>query len=738
MSFLTPLYIAGLLAVSLPVVFHLIRRRPAERVLFSTLMFLEPSPPRFTRRSRLENWPLLLLRALAVCLLALAFARPFLRHENSIGIDRRPAQYAAVLLDTSASMRRAKLWDDALAQARSALAQFGNNDRVAAYTFDRELRPLVDFDDWGALEPPNRAKLVGEKLAKAAPGWGATDLGGALIATVDALRSRMQRDGQARRPPSATVVLISDLQAGARLDRLENYAWPRDVNLLLRPVAAKTTTNAGLHVVAESPDPSSPETPRFVRAMVFNAADSSRQKFRIRWADSKGTGVIEAPDVYVPAGSSRAVRVPVPASLRSATQLVLEGDDHDFDNVAYVVPRAKRDFTIVFFGRGETDDPKHLRYYLQRAFPETTHRKVEILTGDAGAPAVSSVHAEVHLVIVAQPLSDEQVEPLQRYARNGGTVLVVAGSERTAWEFGRLLGRADLDVREADVDNYAMLGDVDFSHPVFEPFRDARFSDFTKLHFWKYRRLDGKLVGDCKLLARFDATDAALLEKPLDAGRVLLLASGWHPRDSELARSSKFVPLLNSLLEYAARKRQGTTRCTVGDAILISSVTQPSLHTAARGLRPPQPSVSPGRTPGSSATAAATAVRPKLRLPDNRVVRLASEQKTFDATVVPGVYEIVTSAETTHVAVNLAPEESKTSPLPLERLESLGVRLEDRDLSSSESDARRTRQLRRQELENRQKLWRWLMLAALGVLGIETWLAGRTAVRQLASERDNP
>ena len=31
------------------------------------------------------------------------------------------------------------------------------------------------------------------------------------------------------------------------------------------------------------------------------------------------------------------------------------------------------------------------------------------------------------------------------------------------------------------------------------------------------------------------------------------------------------------------------------------------------------------------------------------------------------------------------------------------------------------------ELENRQKLWRWLILAAIGVLIVETWLAGRRA-----------
>jgi hypothetical protein len=33
--------------------------------------------------------------------------------------------------------------------------------------------------------------------------------------------------------------------------------------------------------------------------------------------------------------------------------------------------------------------------------------------------------------------------------------------------------------------------------------------------------------------------------------------------------------------------------------------------------------------------------------------------------------------------------------------------------------------LRDVELENRQKVWRWLLAAVLGVLVFETWLAGR-------------
>jgi len=83
MSFLAPLFLLGAAALALPVLFHLIRRTSREKITFSSLMFLQQTPPRMTRKSRLEHIFLLLLRCLVLCLLALGFARPFLQRPLS-------------------------------------------------------------------------------------------------------------------------------------------------------------------------------------------------------------------------------------------------------------------------------------------------------------------------------------------------------------------------------------------------------------------------------------------------------------------------------------------------------------------------------------------------------------------------------------------------------------------------------------------------------------------------------
>ena len=83
MNFLSPLFLLGALAVAGPIIFHLIRRTTREVKPFSSLMFLKPTPPRVTSRSRIENLWLLLLRCLVLLALALGFARPFFRESSA-------------------------------------------------------------------------------------------------------------------------------------------------------------------------------------------------------------------------------------------------------------------------------------------------------------------------------------------------------------------------------------------------------------------------------------------------------------------------------------------------------------------------------------------------------------------------------------------------------------------------------------------------------------------------------
>jgi len=688
MSFLAPLFLFGALAVALPIIFHLVRRSSREHLPFSSLMFLRPTPPRMTRRNRLEHIFLLLLRCLVISLLALGFARPFFQKPMPSSPPSETGRKIILLVDTSASMRREGLWPSALAKAGEILGKTSAADQVAVLTFDRQAHSLVSFDQWASMEQGNRAALTAERLGDAKPTWWNTHLGNAIISASETFA---EADKQAQNPSARQIVLITDLQEGSRLDGLQGYDWPRGIEVQIEPVQSKRPTNAGLQWVIDADDSMKTEADTSPRIRVSNSANAKREQYQLRWEGAAGA---MPEDIYVPPGQSRIVQAPkLPAGI-TGERLVLTGDDDDFDNTAYIVQSRAEQINVVFLGDEEEKDPAQPLYYLKRAFQQTRRQNVQIKPHPTSAPLTAGELAGVRLLISAVRLPETQVSVLQTFLAGGGTVLFIMKNTASAETVGRLAGADALTAKDVVATNYAMFGQIEFEHPLFAPFADPRYNDFTKIHFWKYRRLDAGGLPNARVLARFDGGDAALVEVPGGKGRLLVLTSGWQPADSQLALSSKFVPLLYSMLELAGGIKARVAQIHIGDTVDLSGMT------------------------------ASTNTQPMtIHKPDGATVQLGEGETRFSQTDMPGIYTAGSDQQPVRFAVNLDAAESRTAPLPIDELEKLGVPLKRREVELARQIEQK-RLLRNTELENQQKLWRWLTVAALVLLLMETWVAG--------------
>ena len=76
MSLLAPMFLAGLLAIGLPLWLHRLSSDNPNKQRFSSLMFLEPGEPRRVLAKKLQYLLLLALRIGVLALLAFAFAQP--------------------------------------------------------------------------------------------------------------------------------------------------------------------------------------------------------------------------------------------------------------------------------------------------------------------------------------------------------------------------------------------------------------------------------------------------------------------------------------------------------------------------------------------------------------------------------------------------------------------------------------------------------------------------------------
>jgi hypothetical protein len=671
-----------------------------------------PSPPRLTRRSRLEHLLLLLLRCAVLCLFALGFARPFIKKALDIGQPSGTAKRTVLLVDTSASMRRANLWADARARAESIVRDASPADQISLMTFDRQPHELITFDEWNRTAAGERVALAVRKLAESSPGWSSTHLGEAVINAAETLADTR---GNAVTGPRE-IIVISDMQEGSRIEQLQGYEWPKGIEVSVEPIKPRRVSNAGLQLVTETDDGSTKEATS-VRVRVANSADSKLDQFKVGWAGADGRTFAAQPvNVYAPASQSRIVAVPLitnlPASMKP-NRIILQGDEEEFDNTVYVIPPEQSRMSVLYLGAESEKDPHQPLYFLQRGFQDTRRTAVRVIQRTNNQPGLSLSSggegraAEAwSLGIVTETISDTLAKSLHDEVTTGKVALVVMKDEHLAPTLGPLLGVERLNAHEAQVRNYAMLADLDFRHPLFAPFADPRFSDFTKIHFWKYRKLDTNGLPNARVLAKFDTGDPALLEIPVGKGKVFVLTSGWQPEDSQLALSTKFVPLLYAFLEQSGSVAPPPAQFYVGD-------------TAPLG-------------PNEAGAVVHT--------PDGSELRLRSDEAIFSQTMTPGIYTLgiahrsadipvrsnSESGPSRQFAVNLDAAESRTAPMPLDELERLGAPVLHQPTVAAHEAERKVR-LRNTELEERQKLWRWFLLGTMAILFAETWLAGRTA-----------
>jgi hypothetical protein len=685
MSFLFPLLLTGGLAVALPIVLHMIRQRTQQRVPFSSLMFLRPALPRLKHRRRLENRLLLLLRCLVVLLLALAFARPFFAKAlppTVVRVGRR----IVLLVDTSASMRRTGLWDQVSPMVRSVLADTTALDRVCVMHFDRNLESILSFEEWEGLGRDQRVSVTLARIDELSPGWHDTDLGQALVGAAEVLEddevNNRQSGGGARQ-----VVLISDLQQGCEVQALHAYDWPAGMELMVKSLSCEGSTNAAPQWVQDrshSVDATEKET---LRVRVTNAAAAQSEQFQLTWSGASAPGTA----VYVVPGHSAVVSVPNQSTSAPVDQLVLKGDDHDFDNTLYIAPQVRQQVTILYLGRDDPNDPEAMLYYVKRAFGRHGLYDFQVVAR-SGHDAIPDADIQAaHLILVADTVSRETLTALGTYLTSGRTVLLALTSVEQATVLTGLSRDNAFSVQEAHVDDYAMLEHLDVTDPLLRPFAVPQFSDFTQVHIWHYRQVTIPDEAGARVLAWLDTDDPAWFTLNVDQGQLVTMSCGWQPQDSDLALSSKFVPLIYSILESGGLSIGQGLQYFVGDSVLLA--------------------------PGN---ASRTIV---VRKPDQTVVSVASGQSRFMQTDQPGIYRVESALRSYSFAVNLAARESNTALMPVDTLEQLGV-IVTGSFGEGGVPTEQVRQARGWAVqEQEQKIWRWVLLAVWMVLLMEIALS---------------
>lgn len=214
---------AGLAAVAIPIIIHLLMRRRRRPVEWGAMRFVLEAYRRTRRRLVVQRWLLLALRCLLVAALGVAIARPLLGSAGA-GAGAGSGRTVYIVLDNSIASQardgRGAALERHVAAAVEVLRALGDGDRAALVLAAAPGQvPGTRFAGGPIVVPPSsNLRAVEEALSKARATDAPADFPGALRAVAAAMESGVDASSAANARAGAvpdTIVLISDWRLGS-------------------------------------------------------------------------------------------------------------------------------------------------------------------------------------------------------------------------------------------------------------------------------------------------------------------------------------------------------------------------------------------------------------------------------------------------------------------------------------------------------------------------------------------
>jgi len=573
-TFLNAALIAGMAAVAIPIIIHLFHRSKFKIVPWGAMHLLEAVLRKNTKRLKLEQLILLLIRCSIPVALALCMARPVITGLAPLLKNNKIS--TVLILDNSYSMEAGGPANSNFQQAKEAARQIVDNlvpgSDVAIVQMAGGASTLLD-------EPTFDLDRVRGELGKMRAGFGAATVPEAF----QVARAVQPRLNQLNRE----VIVLTDFQ---KVTWSENGGLPATERARIAGQIAEGKTPSRLtffHVGKEVTDNVSVESLQFnrmilgvgqqlrVRASLQNHGEGEYRDLRVVFkVDGKERSVSQASLGAREKGQVLFTHT-FDTSGSHVVEVVAEADPLVADNSMMAsIPVWDRMPVLLVSGdmnpeplMGETD-------FVEIALRPFGNAKVEmadlITTKTVDARELDAkMLAETRVVILANvsQLSETQLKAIEAFTKEGGGILIFPGNRiNSAWYNTTLLsgGKGLLPLPVVSLSGSTNSGarasivSQHYEHPALEMFNDPRNGNLSEadIRLWYKMREESGKSGDSAVtvIARLDTGDPFLVEKKYGEGRVLECAVPCDAEWTNLPARPFYLPLMQQLVTYLASK----------------------------------------------------------------------------------------------------------------------------------------------------------------------------------------
>ncbi len=567
---LAPFFLLGLLAIGVPIWLHRVARANPVRHPFPSLMLLEHSETERTAKRTLRYWLLLLLRVLLIAALALAFAGPLWRNDETTALAAN-ARLHAIVVDASFSMQHRDRWSRTLAAAESVLENLRSADQVMLVRASGRRMDIVQEPI-----PARDAGMLRAKLGSLAPGRERLDFGFAMSSAEQWLRTP--------RPP-VLLHMISDFQRSGAPLRFADLEPPAGSQLVMHDVSGPERDNVFIADVSLSEGDtraleievrSTSDTPQDRDVVVLiDGKEHARRRARL---DASASGSMSELAVVGEGGGRVGANRQSSVPQNSLPDVEIERTQVVFEDVPFAAGAHRIEVRLEpndvladddrFFAVLENADPQALLLtrnddaddgaYFAAAIGALTAPRVNVTRQSAGGFEANGF-GDYSVLVVPDifALSDRTAAQLEQYVRAGGALLTTLGASAEGAQH-KLFPDWRIDKPRPRL---ARIGQIDASHPIL---REA--PEWYRVRFFRQRPVE---IGseDRALISYADGTPL-LIERTLGAGRMLVLTAPIDRQWNDLAIHPVFVQFISQAVRYLIGGDSSMASVTVGAPVL--------------------------------------------------------------------------------------------------------------------------------------------------------------------------
>ena len=549
MNFLNPAFLFALTASAVPLLIHLLSRRRAREVPFSSLRFLERSDRKSMRRINLRRLLLLALRTAAIALIALAFARPVITGRTASLFPGNEPKSVVVMIDRSYSMGVrggvGTAFDAATTAALDIAGSLEDDDELTMVLFDEGSEVIFTAERTGS------AAAAGV-LADVKTGLRGTDLRGAAGYGIGLL--------ERSRRTARELFIVSDFQrTGLAAGRA--LAPPARTRVFLVPVIPASGPNVAVEKVILPVSALHRGEAAVMRVFVRNTSPDRPAGFPLR-VDLEGHRIVEK-EIELPPGGGEEHTFEFDAGRAgwirgsvSCREDMLPADD---TRLFTLLVREKTPVLLIS-GDGA--------FFLEQALvPDGADGDIDLTGKDwNGYTTADLVEADVVIAGPGGTPRREDTVLLRRFAERGGRVVIFIspGMERFAEGLSSHGITVKAHVRGV---GFTELERPGRESPLLSVFSAIDLDGMTGLRFARSAAVAGLPPGSAAL-SFSDGAPFVWAERSGE-GEIVFVAAAPLPESGDLVLSPFFLPLVQQMALAPLSVSPGREGALVGSSVEV-------------------------------------------------------------------------------------------------------------------------------------------------------------------------